>query len=111
MNSLQFIGHSYPRDPQGNVVIEDIINYFDHSMAAYESIKIYSDIKDMNGYVDHARSSIEIVANLEEDKVLEIINDIDNILNNNIHLYNHTFYISSTPVGDSCIKMSITKIN
>lgn len=98
MNRIDFIGQTH----QGTLVsIDDIIRFFDHTMAAYE---ILGDVESasVHGSTDNAHSSLTI--NIESPNLSEL-QDVVAYINNTIHnrkdIYGKSFRVEADIHGTS----------
>lgn len=100
MDRLQFIGSI----DHGNFVSSEdaIIQFFDHTMAAYDLIGQYNDD------IDVVKSSIEsplcmrfTISFLSPDQALCMIDKIINYFHNHIEIYGKTFHITPNVNGST----------
>lgn len=103
MNRVQFIGQTH----QGTLVsIDDIINFFDHSMAAYELI---GDVENasIHGTPDIAHSSLRIkVESPNLSKLQDVVAYINNTLHNKKDIYGKSFEVEAC-INGSCVDLFV----
>ena len=97
MDRMQFIGQTH----QGVSIssVDDIINFFDHTIAAYE---IVGDVEDANvhGITDNLHSSLRIqVQSPHQSELDSIVSYINNILHNRKSVYGRTFKVDALQDG------------
>lgn len=109
MNRLEFIGQTHQGKP---VSLEDIVRFFDHTMAAYELVSGIENLHvsgDMNMINSSLRLQIES-PNLA--KLQEVVDYINTRINNNTYIYGKSFKVEASIHGNSvdlfvCEKISI----
>lgn len=104
MNRIEFIGHTH----QGiHVSIDDIVKYFDHTMAAYELVGNI-DNSNVYGKPDNIHSSLEIhVESPDLDKLQEVVDHINGTLHNRKDVYGKTFKVSAQKINDNIVELYV----
>lgn len=102
MNRCEFIGQTQ----NGPLSIDDIISFFDHTMAVYDIIK---DIKDahINSIRDIVHSSLRIQVESSNIPELEsIVNYVNNEIHNRTNMYNRNFRLEAK-INGNIVDLSI----
>lgn len=98
MNRIEFIGQTH----QGSIVsIDDIVRFFDHTIAAYE---IVSDIDNasVHGCTDNVNSSLKIqIDSSDTAKLQGLVSYINETIHNKKSIYGKSFNINATLEGNS----------
>lgn len=96
MDRFQFIGQA----TTGNrITVDDIIQFFDHTMAAYEVVGALDNLR-VHGEPDSFSSSLKIFMESPNTSELEnVVSYIDNTLHNRKDLYGKTFDIQAKIEG------------
>lgn len=98
MNRLEFIGQTYQGKP---VSIDDIINFFDHTMAAYELIGSMQPLH-IDGNIDNTYPSLRLqIESPNQSELQKVVNYINNIMNNHTNIYGKYFIIEASIQGNS----------
>jgi hypothetical protein len=102
MDRMQFIGQTY----QGfTSSVDDIVNFFDHTMAAYEIVG--STAANVHGVTDIINKTLKIQATLRDDNELqEVVDIINNTLHNRKEVYGRRFHVDAHAEGPY-IEMSV----
>lgn len=103
MNRLEFIGQTYNGI---NLTINDVIKYFDHSMAVYESIEGV-DKAIVEGQTDEVHSSLKIkLDHLDPSEMEGLVTHINEELHNRKDIYGRKFQIDIIK-KDSIIELCV----
>lgn len=96
MDRLQFIGQTHKDQ---HVSADDIVNFFDHTMAAYELVHNVDDVM-VCGNTDILHSSLKLkVESPYLSELEEVVNYINNTLHNRKYLYDRTFNVDAKVEG------------
>jgi len=98
MNRIQFIGQTY----SGALVsIDDIINFFDHTMAAYEVVQGVENAS-IHGTPDTIHSSLKIIVESpNQSELQDVVTYINDTIHNRKNLYGKSFSIQAHIDGTS----------
>lgn len=98
MNRFEFIGQTH----QGKLVsIDEVIQYFDHAMAAYGLVGNVDDIH-VSGNTDNIHSSLNLkIESPNPAKLQEVVAYINDTIHNHTNLYGKTFQIGAAISGNS----------
>lgn len=108
MNRLEFIGQTH----QGTLVsIDDIIKFFDHTIAAYEIVGNVDGVK-VSGIPDDIHSSLIIKVDYLDDKnkAKDVVSYISNELHNQKNLYGRTFKVDARDGKDTSVELVVQEI-
>lgn len=98
MDRLEFIGQTR----HGTLIsVDDIVKFFDHTMAAYE---IVGNIEDatVRGTTDSVNSSLSIkVESPNIPRLMEVVSYINNTIHNHKDIYGKSFEVDAAMDGDS----------
>ena len=96
MDRMQFIGQTY----QGfTSSVDDIVNFFDHTMAAYEIVG-EKPVANVHGVTDIVNQTLVIKATIkDENELQEVVNNINNTLHNRKEVYGRSFYVDAHTKG------------
>lgn len=96
MDRIQFIGQTYQSFTSS---IDDIINFFDHTMAVYEIVGDKT-AANVHGITDNDRHILKIRAKFNnENELQEVLNYIDNTLHNRKNIYGRNFHVDAHTEG------------
>ena len=106
MNRLQFLGQAHSRRP---ISLDDIVTYFDHTMAAYDvlgntSSTIQYTETDGFGYSMKFKATF-----LNTSDLSGVVDYVNNILNNRKKIYDREFDINAN-IENSCIELNVRLI-
>ena len=105
MDRMTFIGQTNQSKP---LSVDDIVHYFDHTMAAYEVVQGVDDMRVI-GTPDNLHSSLKLqIQSPHSSELDDVVNYINDTLHNRKDLYGRSFYISAA-VQDSCIELSVNE--
>lgn len=98
MNRVNFIGQTY----QGTMVsVDDIVRYFDNTMAAYEVVGDIDDIS-VHGSTDDFHSSLKLkIESPNLAKLQEVVQYINDTLHNRQRVYGKSFIVDCSVDGSS----------
>ena len=102
MDRIEFIGQTH----QGDIALQDTIQYFDHTMAAYDAVECVDDLL-VNRVPDNNCYLLKIKVTSPHDTELDtIVDHINNDLHNQINKYERVFSVSVIRNPDS-VELSI----
>lgn len=105
MDRMTFIGQANQGKP---LSVDDIIRFFDHTMAAYEVVQGVDDIRVI-GTPDNLHSSLKLQIQSPHISELDnVVNYINDTLHNRKNLYGRSFSINAA-IQDSCIELSVNE--
>ena len=96
MNRCEFIGQTH----NGPISSDDVISFFDHTMAAYD---IFKDIQDANihSIQDMVHSSLRLQVESSNIPELEsVVNYVNNEIHNRKNMYDRNFKLEATIDGN-----------
>ena len=96
MDRLEFIGQTYRGFTSS---IDDIINFFDHTMAVYEIVGD-TTAANVHGITDSIGQTLKIQATFNsEEELNNLINFINNTLHNRKSIYGRNFLVNAHTEG------------
>ena len=106
MNRLQFLGQAHSRRP---ISLDDIVTYFDHTMAAYDvlgntSSTIQYTETDEFGYSMKVKATCLNISEMDSG-----VDDVNNVLSNRKKIYDREFNINAN-IENSCIELDVRLI-
>ena len=106
MNRLTFIGQTY----QGTMVsVDDVIKFFDHTMAAYELVESIDDLQ-VHGITDPLHSSLTIqVESPNLAKLHEVVAYINETIHNRKDVYGKSFVVEAA-INGSLVDLFVREI-
>lgn len=107
MNRMEFIGQTH----QGSVVpIDDIINYFDHIMTAYDVTESMENIS-IGKIQDNLYSSLKInISSQNQSDLDNLVKNINENLHNRKNTYGRNFTVIANKL-ESSVELSIQEQN
>lgn len=104
MDRMTFIGQTTQGKP---LSVDDIISYFDHTMAAYELVQGVDDLRVMDSTPDSIHSSLKLQIQSPHTSELDsVVNYINETLHNRKDLYGRSFSINAI-IQNSCVELSV----
>ena len=105
MDRIQFIGQTH----QGAIeLLSDTIQYFDHTMAAYDVVECVDDLS-VNRVPDNNCYLLKIKVTSPNGSDLDnMVNYVNNDLHNQIEKYDRTFNVNAIRNSDS-VELSISE--
>ena len=108
MDRIDFIGQIYGRQTLSS--IDDVVEFFDHSMAAYEVLQPIKTMS-MDSITDKLQSLMIIKIECpDQSKLGSIEGYVNNVIHNQKNLYGKTFYINTNVVGPS-VELSVQEVS
>lgn len=106
MDRMTFIGQTSQGAP---ISVDDVIRYFDHTMAAYEVVQGVNDISVVGRVPDDIHSLLKLqIHSPHMSELDDVVSYINNTLNNKKDLYGKSFYISASVQG-TCVELSVNQ--
>lgn len=103
MDRIDFIGQIYGRQA---LSIDDVVKFFDHSMAAYEVLQPLQPTS-LDSITDKLQSLMIIKTYCpDQSKLVSIEGYVNNVIHNKKNLYGKTFYINTNINGPS-VELSV----